>query len=68
MKITNRKLLAFFISLAAIIVLAFFGKETTAVVGLFSVYCAGNVFTKLSAKNHSIENLEENSNITKKEV
>lgn len=66
MKITNRKLLTFFISLAAIIVLSFFGKETAAVIGLFSIYCAGNVATKFSTKNYSIENLEENSNITKK--
>lgn len=49
MKITNRKLLAFFISLAAIIVLSFFGKETAAVIGLFSVYCVGNVSAKFAA-------------------
>lgn len=54
MKITNRKLLTFFISLASVIVLSILGKETSAVIGLFSIYCLGNVTSKFS-------------NITKKE-
>lgn len=54
MKITNRKLLTFFISLTSVIVLSILGKETSAVIGLFSIYCAGNVTSKFS-------------NITKKE-
>ena len=49
MKITNRKLLTFFISLGAIIVLSILGKDTTAVIGLFSVYCVGNVSSKFAA-------------------
>lgn len=48
MKITNRKLLTFFISLGAIIVLSILGKDTTAVIGLFSVYCVGNVSAKFA--------------------
>ena len=48
MKITNRKLLTFFISLAAVIVLSVLGKDATAVIGLFSVYCVGNVGAKFA--------------------
>ena len=48
MKITNRKLLTFFISLGAVIVLSIFGKDPTAVIGLFSVYCVGNVSAKFA--------------------
>lgn len=48
MKITNRKLLTFFISLAAVIVLSILGKDTTAVIGLFSIYCVGNVGAKFA--------------------
>lgn len=51
MKITNRKLLAFFISLGVSIVLSILGKDTTAVIGLFGVYCAGNVSTKAITNN-----------------
>ena len=51
MKITNRKLLAFFISLVAVIVLSILGKETTAVIGLFSAYTIGNVSSKFAITN-----------------
>ena len=44
----NRKLLTFFISLAAIIVLSIFGKETAAIITLYGVYCTGNVASKFS--------------------
>lgn len=57
MKITNRKLLTFFISLASIIVLSILGKETGSIIGLFSIYCVGNVTSKFS----------NNTNIAKKE-
>ena len=46
MRITNRKLLTFFISLGVVIVLSILGKDTTAVIGLFSIYCVGNVSAK----------------------
>lgn len=60
MKITNRKLLTFFISLATVIVLSILGKETSAVIGLFSVYCAGNVSAKI-ATNKKGNSYEENT-------
>ena len=44
----NRKLLTFFISLAAVIVLSIFGKETAAIITLYGVYCTGNVASKFS--------------------
>ena len=44
----NRKLLTFFISLAAVIVLSIFGKETAAIITLYGVYCSGNVASKFS--------------------
>lgn len=67
MKITNRKFWLFIISLVAVIVLSILSKDATAVIGLFGVYCAGNVTSKFSTKNYSIEKSEENTNITKKE-
>ena len=60
MKITNRKFWLFLISLAAVIVLSILSKDASAVIGLFSVYCVGNVATKFSTKNYTIEKLEEN--------
>lgn len=60
MKITNRKFWLFLISLVAVIVLSILSKDATAVIGLFGVYCTGNVASKFSAKNYSIEKLEEN--------
>ena len=54
MKITNRKLLTFFISLASIIVLSILGKETSAVIGLFSIYCVGNVSSKFATKKEQV--------------
>ena len=44
----NRKLLTFFISLAAIIVLSIFGKETAAIITLYSVYFTANVASQFS--------------------
>lgn len=67
MKLTNRKFWLFLISLAAVIVLSILSKDASAVIGLFSVYCVGNVSAKFATKNYSIEKLEENSNSTKKE-
>ena len=60
MKLTNRKFWLFLVSLAAVIVLSILSKDASAVIGLFSVYCVGNVATKFSTKNYSIEKLEEN--------
>lgn len=54
MKITNRKLLTFFISLGVAVVLSILGKDTTAVIGLFSIYCVGNVSTKAINKKEQI--------------
>ena len=48
MKITNRKFWLFLISLVAVIVLSILSKDATAVIGLFSVYCVGNVSTKFA--------------------
>ena len=59
MKITNRKLLAFFISLVAVIVLSILGKETAAVIGLFSAYTIGNVSSKFAITNKRDVNDEE---------
>ena len=67
MKITNRKFWLFIISLVAVIVLSILSKDATSVIGLFGVYCTGNVASKFSTKNYSIEKSEENTNITKKE-
>ena len=67
MKITNRKFWLFIISLVAVIVLSILSKDATAVIGLFGVYCTGNVASKFGTKNYSIEKSEENTNITKKE-
>ena len=44
----NRKFWLFLISLAAVIVLSVLGKETGSVIGLFSVYCVGNVSSKFA--------------------
>ena len=60
MKLTNRKFWLFLISLAAVIVLSILSKDASAVIGLFSVYCVGNVASKFRTKNYSIEKLEEN--------
>lgn len=46
--IKNRKLILFLISLAAIIVLSMFGKDTAAIITLYGVYCTGNVASKFS--------------------
>ena len=60
MKLTNRKFWLFLISLVAVIVLSIFSKDATSVIGLFGVYCTGNVVSKFSTKNYTIEKLEEN--------
>ena len=65
MKITNRKFWLFLVSLVAVIVLSILSKDATAVIGLFGVYCTGNVASKLSVTTTRKE--EENTNITKKE-
>ena len=54
MKITNRKLLTFFVSLGVSVVLSILGKDTTAVIGLFSIYCVGNVSTKVVNKKEQV--------------
>ena len=46
--VKNRKLILFLVSLAAIIVLSIFGKETAAIITLYGVYCTGNVASKFS--------------------
>ena len=45
----GRKFILFLVSLLAIIFLALFGKDPTQVVALFSVYCIGNVGSKISS-------------------
>lgn len=47
-KITNRKFWLYLISLAIVAVLSILGKDASAVIGLFSAYCVGNVATKFS--------------------
>lgn len=54
MKITNRKFWLFLISLAAVIVLSILSKDATSVIGLFSVYCVGNVSTKVVNKKEQV--------------
>lgn len=56
----NRKFWLFLISLASIIVLSILGKETSAIIGLFSVYCVGNVGSKFAITNKK-ENSYENT-------
>lgn len=56
----NRKFWLFLISLAAVIVLSILGKDAAAVIGLFSVYCVGNVSSKFALTNKKEVN-DENS-------
>ena len=44
----NRKFILFLISLAAVIVLSIFGKDTAAIITLYGVYCTGNIASKFS--------------------
>ena len=55
MKITNRKFWLFLISLVAVIVLSILSKDATAVIGLFGVYCTGNVGAKFAVTNNKKE-------------
>jgi len=48
MKITNRKFWMFLVSLVIITLLSFFGKDTTAVITLYGVFCTGNVAAKVA--------------------
>ena len=48
MKITNRKFWLFLVSLVAVIVLSILSKDATSVIGLFGVYCTGNVSSKFA--------------------
>ena len=59
--VKNRKFWLFLISLAAIIVLSIFGKETASVIGLFSVYCVGNVSSKFAITKNNKEVYDENT-------
>lgn len=47
-QILGRKFILFLISLAAIIILSFFDKDSSSVIALFSAYCVGNVASKFS--------------------
>lgn len=49
--IKNRKLLLFFVTLAATIILSLFDKDATAVISLYGVYCCGNVGAKFANKS-----------------
>jgi hypothetical protein len=51
MRKLGRKFWLFLISLAIIALLAFFDKDATAVIALFSAYCVGNVSTKFATTN-----------------
>lgn len=57
----NRKFWLFLISLAAVIVLSILGKDAAAVIGLFSVYCVGNVSSKFAITKNSKEVYDENT-------
>lgn len=46
--IKNRKFILFLVSLAAVVALSIFGKDTAAVVTLYGVYACGNVGAKFS--------------------
>lgn len=53
-KITNRKFWLYLISLVIVAVLSILGKDASAVIGLFSAYCVGNVATKFSQKKGTV--------------
>ena len=48
LKMKNRKLWLFLISLVVVAILSFFGKDTAAIITLYGVYCTGNVASKFS--------------------
>lgn len=48
MKLANRKLWLFLLSLVVVALLSFFEKDTAAIITLYGVYCTGNVASKFS--------------------
>lgn len=44
----NRKVVLFIVTMAAVVALSIFGKDTAAIVALYGTYCAGNVGAKFS--------------------
>lgn len=51
----NRKVILFFITMAAVVVLSILNKDTAAIVGLYGTYCAGNVGAKFSGNINRTE-------------
>lgn len=47
----SRKFILFLICLVIMAVLLFFDKPVEGVIGLYAVYCTGNVGTKIANKN-----------------
>lgn len=55
----SRKIVLFIISLIAIGICTFFGKDASMIVALYGVYCCGNVGSKFAYKNSN--NSQENN-------
>lgn len=51
MMFRSRKFILFLICLVIMAVLLFFDKPVEGVIGLYAVYCTGNVGTKIANKN-----------------
>ena len=47
-KMKSRKVILFFITMAAVVALSILNKDTAAIVALYGTYCAGNVGAKFS--------------------
>ena len=51
----NRKVILFFITMAAVVALSILNKDTAAIVALYGTYCAGNVGAKFSGNINRTE-------------
>lgn len=51
----SRKVILFFITMTAVVVLSIMNKDTAAIVALYGTYCAGNVGAKFSNNINRIE-------------
>lgn len=54
MKKLGRKFILFLVSLVVIALLAFFDKDASAVIALFSAYTVGNVSSKFATKKEQV--------------
>ena len=51
----NIKVILFFVTMVAVVVLAILNKDTAAIVALYGTYCAGNVGAKFSGNINRTE-------------